>query len=287
MQIVMHRLHFRQYVVIPLAVITLLIVCSLPGIGPLVHAQPPAAPPDNTSPARECVILLHGLARTSKSMQPLAEALTAANYQVVNQDYPSRKFSIDQLANQAIPPALAQCRAQSSVRIHFITHSLGGILLRKYLHHNSVPELGRVVMFAPPNKGSQVVDKLKNVPGFLAMNGPAGQELGTDDASTPNSLGPVDFDLGVIAGTRSINLILSLYLPNPDDGKVSVENTRIEGMRDFIALPVSHPFIMKDKTTIRQSLHYLQQGHFLHDENLQATTQRKKNSAGKNHSKID
>lgn len=217
---------------------------------------------------KDCVILLHGLARTSKSMQPLADALIAANYSVVNQDYPSRKFPVAQLAEKAIPPALAFCRAQAAPRIHFITHSLGGILLRQYLSTNSIPELGRVVMFAPPNKGSQVVDKLKNVPGFTLMNGPAGQELGTNPESVPLQLGPVTFDLGVIAGTRSINWILSLYLPNPDDGKVSLENTKIDGMHDFIALPVSHPFIMKDKTSIRQSLYYLQQGHFLHDENI-------------------
>lgn len=223
---------------------------------------------DTQIQGKDCVILLHGLARTTKSMQPLADELLAANYRVVNQGYPSRKFPVAQLAEKAIPPALALCRAQAAPRIHFITHSLGGILLRQYLATNSIPELSRVVMFAPPNQGSQVVDKLKNVPGFSLMNGPAGQELGTNPESVPLQLGPVTFDLGVIAGTRSINWILSLYLPNPDDGKVSLENTKIDGMHDFIALPVSHPFIMKDKTSIRQSLYYLQQGHFLHDENV-------------------
>lgn len=212
---------------------------------------------------------MHGLARTSKSMQPLADELLAAHYVVVNQDYPSRQFAIAELAVRAIPPALAQCRKQSTSRIHFITHSLGGILLRQYLANNTIPELARVVMFAPPNKGSQVVDKLKKIPGFTLMNGPAGQELGTTPQSVPQQLGPVTFDLGIIAGTHSINWILSLYLPNPDDGKVSLENTKVEGMHDFIALPISHPFIMKDKTSIRQSLYYLQEGHFLHDDNTQ------------------
>jgi hypothetical protein len=220
------------------------------------------------SAQQDCVILLHGLARTSKSMQPLAETLQAANYHVINVGYPSREFPIAQLAELAIPPALAKCREHKPANIHFITHSLGGILLRQYVSNQAIPELKRVVMFAPPNKGSQVVDKLKNVPGFMALNGPAGKELGTDAQSLPNKLGPVTFDLGVIAGTRSINWILSLYLPNPDDGKVSLENTKIEGMRDFISLPVSHPFIMKDKNTIRQSLYYLQLGHFIHDETL-------------------
>lgn len=217
-------------------------------------------------PEVDCVVLLHGLARTTQSMEPLAEQLRAAHYRVVNQGYPSREFPIAELAGKAIPPALAQCRAQGATRIHFVTHSLGGIVLRQYLLDNAILELARVVMFAPPNQGSQVVDKLKNLPGFYALNGPAGMELGTDPKSVPMQLakrGPVDFDLGVIAGTRSINLILSLYLPSPDDGKVSVASTRIDGMRDFIALPVSHPFIMKDETAIAQTLHYLQYGRFL------------------------
>ena len=212
-----------------------------------------------------CAVLLHGLARTHKSMRPLAQALAAAHYYVVNVGYPSRKFAIAPLANMAIPPALTLCRQQGLTRIDIISHSLGGILLRQYLQANTIPELGRVVMYAPPNQGSQVVDKLKNIPGFRLINGPAGLELGTDAKSVPRQLAPVHFDLGVIAGTRSINWILSQYLPNPDDGKVSLENTKVEGMRDFISLPVSHPFIMKDKNAIRQTLHYLQTGAFLHE----------------------
>jgi Alpha/beta hydrolase family len=212
----------------------------------------------------ECVILLHGLARTSKSMLPLAEQLRAQQYVVVNVDYPSREFPIATLAEKAIAPALANCRQYPISSIHFVTHSLGGILVRQYLSQQTIPELKRVVMLAPPNKGSQVVDNLKKLPPFGWLNGPAGQELGTDSASLPNSLGAVDFDLGVIAGTTSVNLLLSLYLPNPDDGKVSVENTKIDGMRDFISLPVSHPYIMKDEAAIAQIIHYLHHGQFLH-----------------------
>jgi pimeloyl-ACP methyl ester carboxylesterase len=214
--------------------------------------------------ASECVILLHGLARTHKSMIPLATQLQARGYKVVNVDYASRNFPIAELAQKAIPPALAQCRAEPSSRIHFVTHSLGGILVRQYLSQQPIPELARVVMLAPPNKGSEVVDWLKHAPGFGLINGPAGKELGTDKNSLPNTLGKVDFELGVIAGTRSINLLLSLYLPNPDDGKVSLESTKIEGMQDFISLAVSHPYIMKDDKAIAQIIYFLVHGKFLH-----------------------
>lgn len=227
-------------------------------------AQEQLSPPPHTEPALECVILLHGLARTSKSMLPLEEQLRAQGYVVVNEGYPSREFPIATLAEKAIAPALANCRQYPISGIHFVTHSLGGILVRHYLSQQKIPELNRVVMLAPPNKGSHVVDNLKTLAPFSWLNGPAGQELGTESTSPPNSLGAVDFDLGVIAGTTSVNLLLSLYLPNPDDGKVSVENTKIEGMRDFISLPVSHPYIMKDEQAITQIIHYLQHGQFIH-----------------------
>lgn len=217
-----------------------------------------------------CVILLHGLARTSKSMIPLSKQLRALNYRVVNIGYPSRDFPIATLVEKAIPPALAQCRKHPISGISFVTHSLGGILLRYYLSTKKIPELKRVVMLAPPNKGSEVADHLKNLLPYQWVNGPVGQELGTEPTSAPNKLGAVDFDLGVIAGTTSINLLLSLYLPNPDDGKVSVESTKVAGMHDFIALPVSHPFIMKDKDSIAQIIHYLQHGHFLHESGMSA-----------------
>ncbi|MDF3014484.1 MAG: alpha/beta fold hydrolase [Cellvibrio sp.] len=222
--------------------------------------QPPSV--DTTMPA--CVILLHGLARTSQSMLPLGEQLHLLDYVVINVDYPSREFPIAALVEKAITPALEKCRQYPISGIHFVTHSLGGILVRYYLSQQKIPELKRVVMMAPPNKGSQVVDNLRDLPPYNWLNGPAGRELGTDPASVPNTLGEVNFDLGVIAGTTSINILLSLYLPDPDDGKVSVENTKIEGMRDFISLPVSHPYIMKDKEAIAQTIHFLRHGTFLH-----------------------
>lgn len=245
-----------------------LMACVLVNLPSYAQTSAPAQSSSALAPDQpelpECVILLHGLARTSKSMLPFSEFLQAHHYLVVNLDYPSREFPIATLTAQAIPPALAQCRQHSISGIHFVTHSLGGILVRQYLSEYKIPELKRVVMLAPPNKGSQVVDQLKNMPPFDWLNGPAGHELGTGPDSVPNKLGAVDFDVGIIAGTTSVNLVLSLYLPNPDDGKVSLENTKIEGMRDFISLPVSHPYIMKNADVMQQTLHFLQQGTFIH-----------------------
>lgn len=213
--------------------------------------------------AAENVILLHGLARTDRSMNKLEQVLVEEGFCVENVSYESTRHDIEFLAETAIGPALAACPAEQ--KIHFVTHSLGGILVRQYLKNHDIANLGRVVMLGPPNKGSEVVDKLGDFPGFHFINGDAGLELGTGATSVPNRLGRAEFDLGVIAGTKSINLFLSSMIPGTDDGKVSVESTRLEGMRDHLEMEVTHPFMMRNREVIEQVIHYLREGKFRRD----------------------
>jgi len=210
----------------------------------------------------EHVILLHGLVRSSGSMEKMADALVGAGFSVDNRDYPSRDHDVLTLAEAAVGEALATPEAQAATKIHFVTHSMGGILVRVYLSRIKPTKLGRVVMLAPPNKGSEVVDRLGDWTVFGWVNGPAGGELGTGEDSLPKRLGPVDFPLGVIAGDRSINWINSMMLPGPDDGKVTVEATRVEGMNDHLVVHATHPNIMKNREVIDQTLHFLREGKF-------------------------
>jgi len=210
----------------------------------------------------ECVILLHGLCRTDRSMAPMEKALSAAGYQVVNMDYPSRSAVIEKLSDDVIGRAVSDCERNGATQIHFVTHSLGGILVRSYLARHSIANLGRVVMLGPPNQGSEVVDKLGAWWLFKKLNGPAGNELGTDKNSTPNQLGPAKFCVGVIAGDRSINWINSALIPGRDDGKVSVERTKLEGMADHIVIHANHPFLMRNQAVIRQTICFLRTGQF-------------------------
>lgn len=213
--------------------------------------------------ASECVVLLHGLARTSSSLDKMEEALQEDGYLTANIDYPSREFEVAELASIAVEDGLAACRAGEDIeKIHFVTHSLGGILVRQYLSTGAIEELGRVVMLGPPNKGSLAVDDLEGVPGFDWINGPAGRQLGKDANSVPLALGPADFELGIIAGNRTIDPITSAILENPDDGRVSVEDTRLEGMDDFVVVEHSHAFMMRMRRPIELTKLFLRTGRF-------------------------
>ncbi|SMF16737.1 hypothetical protein SAMN02745866_01091 [Alteromonadaceae bacterium Bs31] len=216
----------------------------------------------STGAQASCVILLHGLGRTENSMQKLEQQLSLAGYKAINIGYPSREHPIAVLAEKAITPAIEQCKKNED--INFVSHSLGGILIREYLASNTIENLKYVVMLGPPNQGSEVVDKLKDVPGFHFINGQAGLQLGTGELSTPNTLGPANFNVGIIAGNKSINWILSSLIPGKDDGKVSIEKTKLEGMNEHIEMDVSHPFMMRDEEVISQVIYYLQNGHFRH-----------------------
>ena len=213
--------------------------------------------------ADECVVLLHGLMRSSTSMNPMQRELDAEGFLTANIDYPSREHEVEELAEIAVEKGLAACRAnETTERIHFVTHSLGGILVRQYLSTNEIPELGRVVMIGPPNQGSAAVDELEGVPGFDWLNGPAGRQLGKGEGSVPLALGPAEFELGVIAGNRTIDPITSSVLENPDDGRVSVEDTKLDGMADFVVVEHSHAFMMRMQRTIELTIEFLETGSF-------------------------
>jgi hypothetical protein len=211
-----------------------------------------------------CVILLHGLGRTKHSMAKIENRLKALGYMTVNHGYPSTEQDIEALANTYVPEAVSCCEKQSAKKIHFITHSLGGILVRQYLQENSVPEGGRLVMLSPPNKGSEIADELKDAFFYKWVTGPAGQELGTDDKSVPNRLQPIDVEVGVITGNRSFDPWFSPIIPGDDDGKVSVGRARLEGMNDFLVVESAHAFIMQNTEVIDQIVFFLQEGKFRH-----------------------
>lgn len=206
------------------------------------------------------VILLHGLGKTSAIMKRMEHAFQDAGYQVLNIDYPSRKKTIADLAG-LVHVTIGSFAKDKSKKIHFIGHSMGGLLIRCYLAKYRPENLGRVVMLGTPNHGSEVADWLKNNPLYKWYYGPAGQEL-TTDHDFDAIFGHPDFETGIIAGNRTLDAICYFILPRPNDGKVSVESTKLQGMKGHIVLPVSHTLMPLHKNVIEEAKAYIQNGCF-------------------------
>lgn len=211
-------------------------------------------------PAKGTVFLVHGLGRTRWSMIPAAMFLERSGFAVRNIGYPSRRMRVERLAEAYLAPELE--KAGDGAPVHFVTHSMGGILVRELLQHRDLPPGGRVVMMAPPNQGSELVDRLREFPIFRWRNGPAGAQLGIGPDSLPNRLMPVDAAIGVIAGNRCLNPLFGHWIDGPCDGKVSVSRARLGEMADFLVLPVSHTFMMLDRRVLFQTRHFLRHGRF-------------------------
>lgn len=206
------------------------------------------------------VVLLHGLGRTERSMRALERSLEAAGYRVVNLGYPSRDHTVQELVD-TLAADLEACCAAHEGRLDFVTHSLGGILVRAYQGVHGSARIGRVVMLSPPNQGSELVDRIPD--GLLRLVlGPAVLQLGTDSASAIHELPPVDFELGVLTGNATLNPLFSWWLPGEDDGKVTVESAWTEGADDLRVVPYSHTWIMQREQVIEQVLIFLATGRF-------------------------
>ena len=212
--------------------------------------------------AAEAVILLHGLARSPRPMEKLARAARDAGFVTFNRGYPSTTAAVRALVDAHVAPQVREALAAGAPRVHFIGHSMGGILIRQYLAAYELPQVGRVVMIGTPNRGSELVDRLGRLAPFGWINGPAGNELGTGADSLPNRLPPATYEAGIIAGTRSYNPAYSAMIVGANDGKVSVERAQLDGMRDLLVLPVNHTFMMRDEVVVRQSIHFLREGRF-------------------------
>ena len=194
-------------------------------------------------------------------MSGIAERLRSAGYFVLNLNYSARQGTVDQMVEE-LHGTLQTCCLSGPGKLHFVTHSLGGIIAREYIEKYRPGHLGRVVMLSPPNKGTELADHFGDNLLVGLVFGPVVAELGTNGNSKPNQLGPVDFELGVITGDRSWNPVASWIIPGPDDGTVSVERAQVDGMKRFMVVPHTHTFIMNSDQVIDEVLFFLEHGDF-------------------------
>jgi hypothetical protein len=195
-------------------------------------------------------------------MKRMEHFLTEHGYNVINVTYHSRRSSVDELAEKHLKHLLESRVIDDGRKVHFVTHSLGGIIVRQYLSKHKIKNLGRVVMLAPPNHGSEIIDRLRANSITRNFLGASARELGTGADGLPTKLGPVQFPCGVIAGDRSLNPLLSSLLPCPNDGKVTVASARVDGMQGFLVVHGTHTWLMCKQSVMNQTLSFLQSGYF-------------------------
>lgn len=193
-------------------------------------------------------------------MRKLAAFLKKKYFRVHSIDYPSTRMGLEQL-REYIWEAYFE-GVQWDGTVHLVGYSMGGLIIRALLHHYQIPNLGRVVQLAPPNHGSEVADVLKNFWPYKKLYGPAGQQLTTDQAAIRHLFGEVYYELGVIAGDLSLDPISSRFIRGNDDGKVSIESTKLEGMKDHIVVKASHTLFPHSREVQEQTLSFLRDGCF-------------------------
>jgi hypothetical protein len=229
----------------------------------LANHRPPPPPPGPLAGAHECVVVLHGMSRSRAYMRPVELDLRHSGYAVVNVSYPVRKRPIEALAG-LVDGYVQRCRDTGATRIHFVTHSLGGIVVRQWLHDHVLPEAGRFVMLGTPNGGSEIADRYHDEWWYRISTGPAGQQIGTGPGDLPHRLGPPPIETGVIAGTRAANRAYSEWLGGVNDGKVSLASTYLPGIADFVTVDNSHYFLPRSPAALRQVRVFLATGKFEH-----------------------
>jgi pimeloyl-ACP methyl ester carboxylesterase len=218
-----------------------------------------------SSPAAssDTIVLIHGLGRSRLSLAVIHLWLRSCCYRVVSIGYPSRRISIARAAREHLEPKLAGLRLAPGSRVHFVTHSLGGIVFRAWAEtRDAAFPLGRTVMLVPPNQGSEIIDHIQSLRWPRWVLGPVVDELGTHPSHTPKSLGPPPPETGVLMGNKPTLPLFGHMLGAEHDGFVTVGGGRIEGLADFLVLPVDHFTVLFKPCVLRAIRRFLGSGRF-------------------------
>ncbi|MCX6807579.1 MAG: alpha/beta hydrolase [Patescibacteria group bacterium] len=252
----------KKYLYIPISIIILILTLSLGA-----HRASTKFTPSKG----DYVVLVHGLIRSSGSLDNLAKFLADKGYSVLNFDYLSTKYDITTISREYLKKAVFTYCTDPDRKIHFITHSLGGIVVKDFLGSTELPNLGRVVMLAPPNKGSELADVVKRIPGAEFLLGPNLDKLGAEEPNIFTANTKINFEVGIVAGNASSNMLNSEIIPGDDDGKVSVESTKLTGMKDFIVVPETHNTMINTGIVWQAADNFIRYGAFSEASSNQLT----------------
>jgi len=219
----------------------------------------------NAKSINESVILLHGLGDVKLSMLKLENALKDEGYTTKNIGYSTTGETIESLAEKELSEVVERYKKIGFRKIHFVTHSMGGLIVRYYLQDHTLPTGSRIVMLSPPNHGSEVADHFLESKFYKLIVGDVGQELATD-SNILSELKPIVPEIGIIAGNKSSNKYFSKIIPGEDDGRVAVDNTKLTEMKDFIVVPSTHLTIKYNNEVLKQTAYFLKNGKFLHSK---------------------
>lgn len=234
-----------------LMTLTVMITLSLllSTAGHVVHAKPEQ---DRT----ECVIVLHGMGQYRFSMKKVSSFLESRGYKTVNLSYPATPASTPVSTDTYLHQAIESCVKQGADKVHIITHPSGGIVIKQHLKNNSLPRDSRILILGPPNKNKEGAEALVNSILYKCRLNETAQNPEAGESTFIDMLGPVEEDIGIIAGTRTVDPVNSFLFTTPS------ENILIDEMDDFICIPKSHPFITSNRTIMHQIEYYLEKGKF-------------------------
>ncbi len=219
-----------------------------------------SAPKNKTR--NEWVVLVHGMLSSPRAMKKIEKELTMNGYHVMNFGYDSREDSI-QIVTDVLDHSIKNLIPSGAGTIHFVTHSLGALVVRYYLSKRKIKNLGRFVMIAPPNQGSVWGKTLvKNIPAMRHILGISGEELQYSLKYRPVKPPPCEF--GIISGGTGKSRGLNPFIPGDNDATVAVSETMMEGMKDHIVIPGQHTMLLFQKRVIDNVISFLGTGKFIY-----------------------
>ena len=208
---------------------------------------------------KEAIVLMHGLGRSNAAMWLLAHRLEHAGYQVKRVGYSSLDQTPAEILKE-ISKQINACCQNHNKRVHFVGHSLGGLMVRAYLQNYKVKNLGNVVLLGTPNQGTKAADYFKEK-WYMNLLGPTAKALGTDKDSFVKTLKPPYYPVGIIAGEYKSESNDEI-IPGKDDGLVSVEATKLNGMTDFILIETGHSMMRYNSEVAEQTIEFIKHKKF-------------------------